>query len=60
MPPTTDLKSPMNYNKTPVVTHDFGKIEFVREKKEKLITSGGSGEAPERCDPSHSKTATEI
>ncbi len=27
MPPTTDLKSPMNYNKTPVVTHDFGKNE---------------------------------
>jgi hypothetical protein len=60
MLPTTDLKFPMNYNKTPVVTHDFGKIEYVREKQEKLLTSGGIGEELDRCDPSHSKTATEI
>ena len=46
MPPTTASMFPMNYNKTPVLTYDFDKNEHVPEKEVALITSGGSGEAP--------------
>lgn len=40
----------MNYNKTPVVTYDFNKNDYVAEKQVEHITSGGSGEAPHSQD----------